>query len=495
MWMIAPFTLNTMLNFIVSLLVAAYLGPAEYGRFVLALSASVVIELLLFDWLRLCATRFYSERDKMERPALRATLDLMFLILATLATLIGLLLLFAPVNLSAQIELAALSIGVAVANAGFDYATALARARFLSKTYGAIVAVKALSSFALTVGGALMFHSAAVALGGAIASSAAAVMIGGRVLLDKNAPLRLAEAPLARMLLAYGFPIVLANVVYQAIPFIDRAVVSHDFGFAEAGRFSLSFEIGSRIVGAIGSALDVILFQLAVFEEKTVGPEAARRRISKNMGVVFAVAAPAVAGCWLIAPSFAALMIPQEFRGSFEHYFTLALPALLAFALTHYMINPAYQLERRLAPMIVAALVAFTTNLVCVVLLPQSSDATSVALAQSIGACAGVAALLAMMFSLDPMWPPAGDIFGAFFAVAAMLAAGAPLRNLAPGAATLGLQIISGAAVYLLVASLLDLCGSRRLIASFLATRGGRGARRPAPGRLGPEDTQSDGFA
>ena len=49
MWMMLVFTVNSLLNFVVSLLVAKFLGPAEYGRFVLALSASVVIQLLLND--------------------------------------------------------------------------------------------------------------------------------------------------------------------------------------------------------------------------------------------------------------------------------------------------------------------------------------------------------------------------------------------------------------------------------------------------------------
>jgi O-antigen/teichoic acid export membrane protein len=78
MWMMLVFTVNSLLNFVVSLLVAKFLGPAEYGRFVLALSASVVIQLLLFDWLRFAATRFYSERDRLQRPNVRATLDAAF---------------------------------------------------------------------------------------------------------------------------------------------------------------------------------------------------------------------------------------------------------------------------------------------------------------------------------------------------------------------------------------------------------------------------------
>ena len=56
------FALNTLFNFAVGLLVAKFLGPAEYGRFALAGAVAVFINTALFDWLRLAATRFYSER-------------------------------------------------------------------------------------------------------------------------------------------------------------------------------------------------------------------------------------------------------------------------------------------------------------------------------------------------------------------------------------------------------------------------------------------------
>ncbi len=47
----------------------------------LALAIGQVIQTLVFDWLRLAATRFYSERARVENPELRATLDAAFAIL------------------------------------------------------------------------------------------------------------------------------------------------------------------------------------------------------------------------------------------------------------------------------------------------------------------------------------------------------------------------------------------------------------------------------
>ena len=123
------------------------------------------------------------------------------------------------------------------------------------------------------------------------------------------------------------------------------------------------------------------------------------------MGVVFAVVAPAVLGCWLILPSFEHLFVPESFRGPYAHYFALMAPALAAFALINYAINPAFQIAHRLAPLVIAALVAVIANLLAIGLLATSKDASNYALAQSISSLSGMAAVTAMLSWLEPMWP------------------------------------------------------------------------------------------
>lgn len=471
MWMMVPFILNSLLNFVVGLLVAKFLGPAEYGRFVLALSVAVVLQTLVFDWLRLAATRFYSERDRRERPQIRATLDASFAALAALAAAAGGALWMLRLDLPLSRDLAALAVGVSISNGLFDFASALVRARFHDRAYGALVIAKNVLAFALTAGGAFLFHSANVALLGMIVSVMGSLVFGRGALTDPGAGFHAAERKLAARFLAYGLPIVLANVLYQTVPLINRTLASQMYGFAEVGQISLAFETGVRIVGAIGSAVDVILFQIAVHAEKTDGADAARAQISRNLGVVFAVVAPSVAGCWLILPSFEALFVPENFRGPFAHYFALMTPALFAFAMMNYGVNTAFQISHKLSPLIIAALVASLANSLAVIFLPVTPDATRFANAQSISTMSGLAALVMMLFLLEPMWPRARDILGAAAATAAMVAAGAPIRGLPPGVVTLASQVAAGVAVYGAIAYAFDVAGLRSLIGPKIAAR------------------------
>jgi hypothetical protein len=266
-------------------------------------------------------------------------------------------------------------------------------------------------------------------------------------------------------------PIVVANVLYQAVPAANRALVSQVDGFAAAGQLALAFELGIRVIGAIGSTLDVLLFQIAVLAEKTLGPRAARRQVSRNMAIQLAVLLPAVAGCWLILPSFEHLLVPPAFRGPFAQYFALMLPAILCFALASYCVGPAFQIAHRTMPLIVGGLVAAGADGLAVLLLPATADASRFAIAPSLASVAGLVATVGFLFTLEPMWPDRRDMIGVLSATVAMIVAIAPLRGLEPGLVALAAQAGLGILVYGAVIAAFDVAGLRSMAFRVISSR------------------------
>ena len=59
---------NALFNFLVGLLVARFLGPAEFGRFAIAFATAVLVNTGAFDWIRVSAVRFYSDREPAGAP-------------------------------------------------------------------------------------------------------------------------------------------------------------------------------------------------------------------------------------------------------------------------------------------------------------------------------------------------------------------------------------------------------------------------------------------
>lgn len=456
------FAFNTAFNFAVALLVAKFLGPAEYGRFALASAAAVFLNTAVFDWLRLSATRFYSERTRESDPSVRATLDAVFGGVTALLAAGALAVIFSGLDLPLSDSLLALAAAASVANALFDYSTALIRARFLDRTYRRIVVAKHLAALVFTVGGAWWLQSAQAALIGICLSAAFALLSARGELLDPGAKPSLARRAQAGAFFSYGTPIVLASIVYQTIPLMNRADVASAYGFAETGQYALAFDMGIRVVSAIGSTLDVLLFQLAVRAEETEGADRAMERIGRNMGVVFAIVLPTCLGFWLTLPSFEAVFVPAEYRGPFAVYLTIFLPGFLAYAILQFAIAPVFQLEKKTLALVVAALAAVIANLAVLTLTPTKS-ATLYAVAQSVALAAGFVTLALLALFQGRARPPLRDCLSTLAACLLMAALLLPLRGMAPGLVTLAVQAALGGCACLGVYAALNVGDCRRL--------------------------------
>ena len=464
MKVLVAFFVNVIFNFAVGLLVAKFLGPEEYGRFALALATAVAVQTAFLDWLRLGATRFYSERSRGEDPALRATLDTAFALI-TVALAIGTTLLFLTgVRFPLSNGLIALALGAAVANGLFDFNTALVRARFHDGLYIKLIIVKNLLALLLTGGGAFYFGSARMALIGGIVSLSGSVIAARAALRDPDAEVHLARSAVARSLLRYALPIVASNLLYICIPLANRSLVAVLYGFSETGQFSLAYDIGTKAVQAVGSTLDVLLFQIAVAAHDRHGADRAKQRIADNMAIVIAVMLPACTGIWLVMPSIQSLIVPVQFRGPFDELLTRMMPGLFFFGMILYAINPIFQIRKRTAPLIGAALVACIADPLLLWLLPQTKDASSLAVAQSAAFSLAFFALVVIACLSKPVWPKLRDLTATILATIAMAGVLLPLRSHEPSPPFLAFQVAAGTAVYGFLVALFDIASLRTLI-------------------------------
>jgi O-antigen/teichoic acid export membrane protein len=465
------FASNALFNFLVGLLVAKFLGPEEFGRFAIAAATAVLVNTGALDWIRLSAVRFYSARTRLGRPQVRATLDACFAALVTAVGLGAVALSFSGLRLALSPGLLVMAGATAVSNGLFDYRTALARARFEDGAYARIIIVRNILGLVLTVGGAWLFASAGIALAGMCLSVAGSFVSSWRALKDDGAHFSEARGTLALEYFRYGAPLVAASVLFQLIPLVNRLIVNGLYGFAETGQFSLANDLGVRILSAIGSTLDVLLFQIAVRADEAHGVAGARRQVADNMGVVFSVILPTTVGIWLILPSFQALIVPEAFRGPFAIYLGTLLPGLFCYALLQYAIAPIFQIAKSTAPMIASALSACAADALLLATLPRNADGYWLSQAQSGALIVGLIVGVAFAAARRPQWPKRRDIFSTLAATAMMIAVVMPLRGQPPGLAVLIAQASFGVLAYAAAAYALDVAGLRGRVAALAKSR------------------------
>ncbi|WP_375463955.1 lipopolysaccharide biosynthesis protein [uncultured Methylobacterium sp.] len=464
MAVIAAFILNAGLNFALGLIIAKLLGPADFGRFALATAGAIVLNTVLFEWLRLSATRFYSARVRATEPWIRHGLDRAYTILAVVllaaAALCGGLGLGAGADGRGAIlcgaMLAALGIGV------FDYHAALARARFDGRLYFGLVAVKNLLALAMMAGAAWFLREPAWVLAAAGLSQLLAVLILRRPLRDPETAREGSKVRETwRLFLRYGLPLIAANAVYQALPFLNRGTIAAQAGFAEAGYFALAADVTARSLTMLGTALDLLLFQLAVRAEEQHGRAAAERQVAGNAATVFALLLPCAVGFWAVLPALQALVVPEAYRGPFGLYAGLLIPGLFCLAMMHFALNPVFQIRRRTLPVIAAAAVGLAGNGLGLLVLPPLLGGAGIALAQTLGLGAAFLWLAARALTgADRLRLPWREILSAAVACGAMAAALAPLRHLDPPSA-LALCVPVGAGLYAILVWTFDIAGLR----------------------------------
>ena len=339
------------------------------------------------------------------------------------------------------------------------------RARFDDRLYMRIVVFKNALSATCLAGGAWATGSARVALAGAMISLLGALLITRRPLGDPAAGFARADRRLLRHYGAYAAPVVAAVVVYQLIPLINRDLATRFYGFAETGRFALAFDLGMRAVAALGSALDVLLFQIAVRAQNLHGAEKAREQVARNMATVFAILLPACVGVWIVLPSIEALIVPGAYRGAFGQFLTLMLPGLFFLGLGQFSVNAVFQIARKTMPVVLAAVTVCVADPIFFVLLPRSADASSLAIAQSLAMTLGFLVLIAFAQAIRPQWPPVRDLAWTVVAAAGMAALAGPWRDAHPGLLQMLAQMALAGGFYCLVVALTDLAGLR---AAFL---------------------------
>lgn len=466
MRIIITFLLNAGLNFGVGLAVAAVLGPADYGRYAVGASAGALIATGVFDWLRLSTTRFYGDAQRAAEPNLRPTLDALYRAGGVVLVLAACLSLALPLPFGVTAGLAGAVVLTAVANGLFDFRTALARARFKDDAYSLLVVGKGVAGLSMAVGTAVFSHDPVLTLAAQAVGTAVAVLPVRPSLADERSGV--AKRSILWRFATYGLPIVTANVVFQAILLLNRSVAAGRFGYAEAGHLALATDIEFRLLLAVGAAVDVLLFQLAVRSEAASGRTAAQAQVRDNMVHVTAVLLLIAVGFAGALPAFTALVVPARFQPGFVPLAGAILPGLVLFCLGQFAINPVFQMAHRTGPIIAGAVVSAALDAAGLMLVSPDVGVLGLAMVHSVSLAGGFALVAGLAFRDRAVRPALSDMAGLGGAAMAALAVVWPTRWIGTPVVSLCAAAVLGTAVYVGMLVLLDVGSVRSIARRFI---------------------------
>lgn len=432
----------------------------EFGRYALALSASMLAHTLVFTWAEAAAFRFYAAAEA--RGRLRDHFASLLAIAAALG--VGVIALAAPLLAFAGMGDSTGAIAAfAAAAAVFRFLTRLGRetdrASFAIGRYATLETAQLVIGFGAGIGCLIWFDLGAAAPFAGLALAGALIALidaprlvararGGRVSFGRGAAYA-----------SYGAPLALALAVELGVQTGVRIALAAIAGAASLGAYAAAFGLARPLdlmfMGA-GAALSPLL--LNAYEHK--GVRAARRAARFNFTILTACAAPAAIGLALVAEPLAAFVVGEALSAAAAAALPwLALAGLFA-GFNLYYWSEAFQLTKRTGERALIMLAPGAVQVALTLLLASAYGAAGAAAAALVGALSGTV-LLAWLgrrrFPLPIVWSQLVRV-----GLACALMTGAVLAApAAEDAFTLALTIAYAAGAYVIAAIALDVAGLR----------------------------------
>ncbi len=436
------------------------MSPEVFGRYALALSASMLAHALLFTWAEAAAFRFFSAARAEKR------LSDHFATLIALAVALGAIVLVATAALLTFVgvreDIAALS-AFAAGAAVFRFLTRITReserAAFDVGRYAALETAYLAVGFAAGVALLMRFDLGA-------AAPFAGLLLAGAVIALIDAPRLIARARggapslhRATTYASYGAPLALALALDLGVQTIARFILAHQAGVAELGAYAAAFGLARPLdiifIGA-GAAFGPLMMNACDHE----GPKAAQAVAAKAFAIFAAFAIPAAVGLALVSQPLATLLVGEGLSANAAAAMPwLALGGVFA-GFNLYYFSEAFQLTHRTGQRAMLMLVPGAVQLTLTLILAQSLGAIGAAMAGAAGAAIGTLVLALAGRRLIALPAPMGALLR-IAAATALMAVCVIAAPRATGFGALALPIAAGAIGYVLGALIFNVLGVR----------------------------------
>lgn len=440
------------------------LNTEEYGRYALVVAGVGLVSGIVFHWLSLGARRFYAAYDT-RRSDFLITLRGAYLRVAVPALLLAVTAVVVWPDPHAR-RLVALGAVLLNVSAWFDLSLELSLASLKPVRYGVLTLVKAL--LALVCGGlfAWLGFGAGGVLFGAIIAYAGPALVTTRDLVGAAHGGR-SDARIMREFLHYGLPLTGSVALAVVVGSTDRLLLGLLKGPSAVGTYGAAYDLSFQALTALMALVNLSAFPLAVRALEDHGVAGVREQLSRHAILLLALATPATVGMVAVAPNAVSVLLGSAFHETASILLPwLAVTAFLAGVKAFYF-DLSFQLGRATMKQVWVGAIAAIVNVGLNILWIPMFGLIGAAWASLAAYVVGLALSVAFARNVIRMPVPAAEWGKIAIAAGVMGLALMPFRSYRGGVA-LSLQILGGAAVYLMAATVLNVGQSRNRLGRVL---------------------------
>jgi O-antigen/teichoic acid export membrane protein len=468
------------LNFVATLVWTRLLDPGAFGLYALVSAAAVLLNAMLFEWLRLVGARtLYDPAEPSGINPARA--DALFGIYAVVALVfaaaVGLLYAFGIGFADVAARWWPVMAAFTLTEMALTIIQTIYRLRMRSWPYFWNAVARSVTSILL--GLALVHYAGLGALGTLLGIVVAqGVVAVASVLADPLwravRPWRASRAQVTAAL-QLGYPLIASCALTYAAGFADRFLVGSTLGAHAVGLYAAPVDLLQKTLVFMMMTINLTGYPALVRAYEDRGPAAAVATLDNNLQLQLGLGLPAAVGLMVLAPGIVHLLLGPAFRDEGARLLPLVGAAALLRCLVTFHLMMAFQVTRRMKWMIVPPLTTLAAvipaGLIGIRLAGLPGMALAAVLAQAL--CYTLSAILAKRVLPIRLITP--EIAKIALAAIGMGLALLPFRSVTEPVATVALVTLGGA-VYAVLLVVLRVPAATRLVGAV----SGRLRRRPA---------------
>ena len=312
--------------------------PHDYGIYVLGMAFAIVLNTSLTSWLRLPILRENARGDGTDVRGIVVIGLALSCIAAPLAYPVAL---FSGLTRDAAVAATAVALMMGIFEVGLE----ILRSRLQALTYANATVIRAIvvSVFGISVGvfdshGVVLLCSTALAYGVSILFFVSPIWRGTSISHSGDRLLALLKA---------GMPLTVSLTLLALSGIIDRFVVAHLAGVAQAGKYVASADLANQalIIPAISVASAFVPIAVRTLAQK--GAQAASRQLAESIEILFTVMLPACLGFAVVSHHIGDLVLGPDFRGIAGQVMPIVSIAILFQILTQQYLHISFLMSNR----------------------------------------------------------------------------------------------------------------------------------------------------
>jgi O-antigen/teichoic acid export membrane protein len=457
-------------GFLAIVIFTRLLSPEDFGRYALAFSVMTLAHVAVFSWLEAAMARFWAAQgDDADLAGHFASLyRTAFILTAIWLPTVAIVTAFLPVD-----PMFRLALGVGLGGAPIRCLSKLGQERFRA---AGEVAKAARLDIGVAIGGlgigvvfALLGAGGAAPLAGLALAPLAALpfVLPGEL---RQARHGVVTTERLRSYAGYGYPIAASLALTVVLASTDRFLLAAFMDEAAVGAYHASYSIANRTLDVLFLWLGSAGQPALVMALERGGLERLREAAREQASTFILVGVPAAVGVALVARPLAEVLIGEDLRAAAAQVTPwIALSALL-YGLTAYYFGQAFTLGRKTKRLLVAMAVPAIVNVLLNLILIPRFGVLGAAWSTAASFGIGLLTTLAMGRQVLPL-PSPWDSLARCLAAAGVMAAVVWRLPAIGGVFELALDASIGAAVYAVVALVLNAAGVRDVARRLLAQR------------------------